>query len=337
MKKTAILIGFGGMGKRYFQSLQLMNFKIIAICEKKEIEKKILKLNTDILITKNFNDLLDLKADLLCVASNTNSRCSIIKKFSEKKNVKRIITEKPLATSLYKCYEILKSVKKNKIRLIINTHRTFSPNYVMIKNLFSKKKEKITSIIVNSPSAGLGNMGSTFFDFGFYFFETHPISVFGSIDKTRTLNPRGKEFRDPGGYGIINFNQNKKLFFDLSENTGLPYTLLLKSKNYEVKIDEINNQFELIKRPNDLRDKPLYYYLFKPIKIKLKPKHKFDVVKMTCFSISQLFKKNFKNDNLKKSIQIMECIFATHISSEKKQIVTLPISRKYYRKEINFA
>ena len=36
MQKTAILIGFGGMGKRYYKTLKLMNFKILVICEKKK-------------------------------------------------------------------------------------------------------------------------------------------------------------------------------------------------------------------------------------------------------------------------------------------------------------
>ena len=56
------------------------------------------------------------------------------------------------------------------------------------------------------------------------------------------------------------------MFFDLSENTGLPYLLNIKSKNNEIKIDEINNNFELISRPNHMQNKPLYFYLFKPNK-----------------------------------------------------------------------
>ena len=35
MSKTAVLIGYGGMGRRYHQSLKLMKIKTIAICEKK--------------------------------------------------------------------------------------------------------------------------------------------------------------------------------------------------------------------------------------------------------------------------------------------------------------
>ena len=40
-----------------------------------------------------------------------------------------------------------------------------------------------------------------------------------------------------------------------------------------------------------MKKKPLYYYLFKPNKNKLKLKHKFDVINMTKYSIKKLFEK----------------------------------------------
>ena len=51
----------------------------------------------------------------------------------------------------------------------MNTFRTISPNFKLVKNLFMKKNENISHIFINSPSAGLGNMGSIFFDLGNYF------------------------------------------------------------------------------------------------------------------------------------------------------------------------
>ena len=50
----------------------------------------------------------------------------------------------------------------------------------------------ITHISILSPSAGLGNMGSIFFDLCNYFLEEKIISVSCQIDKTGTINPRGK-------------------------------------------------------------------------------------------------------------------------------------------------
>ena len=91
---------------------------------------------------------------------------------------------------------------------MINTHRSYSPNFLFLKNIFDKHQEKPTKIFINSPSAGLGNMGSTFFDLGLLFFlMKNQKKNFGIIDKTGTTNPRGKEFNDPGGtvqlYSII--------------------------------------------------------------------------------------------------------------------------------------
>ena len=39
MSKTAILIGYGGMGRRYHQALKLMKINVIAICDKKINQK----------------------------------------------------------------------------------------------------------------------------------------------------------------------------------------------------------------------------------------------------------------------------------------------------------
>tara|TARA_B100000035_G_scaffold76581_1_gene63818 strand:- start:9339 stop:10358 length:1020 start_codon:yes stop_codon:yes gene_type:complete len=339
MPKTAVLIGFGGMGKRYYKALNLMNIKILAICEKnlKNLSTLNLKKTKELLITNNYTKLLNLEADILCVASNTGSRFKIIKNFAEKGKIKKIITEKPLSTTYEECLNIEKIIKKKRIRIIINTHRSLSPNFLMIKKIFKNYNETPNTIFINSPSAGLGNMGSTFFDLGLFFFDTKVKSAIGNIDKTGTVNPRGKKFIDPGGYGIIRFDLNKKLFFNLSENTGLPYEIIVKSENLEIVIDEINNKFVLKERIKKMRNRPLYFYLFKPKIKKLKIKHKFDVAKMTCFSIKEIFKKKFSYYNLKKAINVMGCIFAVHASSKYNKSINLPLEKKYHKIKVNFA
>tara|TARA_Y100000816_G_C26083898_1_gene571672 strand:- start:128 stop:1141 length:1014 start_codon:yes stop_codon:yes gene_type:complete len=337
MYKTAVLIGYGGMGKRYHQALNLMKIKTIAICDNKIKKISDKKFSNDAIITTDYKKLLNVKADLLCIASNTQSRFEILSFFTKKGKIKKIITEKPLSTSYDNCINLAKIIKKNNVKLIVNTHRSFSPNFLMVKEVFKKYKENPTSVFINSPSAGLGNMGSTFFDLGFFFLNEKPKSVVGWIDKTGTINPRGKKFKDPGGYGIINFHNNKKLFFDLSENTGLPYTISVKSKNLEILIDEINNSFVVKQRTKIMKKKPLYFYLFKPKVSKLKIKHKFDVVKMTCFSLKKILKKEFSYKNMDNAVSVMECIFAAHVSSKDSKIIRLPLNKKYHKLKINFA
>ena len=65
MSKTAILIGYGGMGKRYYQALKLMKIKVIAICDK-EINK-ISKENFEkkIIFETDYKALVKYNTDLL--------------------------------------------------------------------------------------------------------------------------------------------------------------------------------------------------------------------------------------------------------------------------------
>jgi predicted dehydrogenase len=332
-KKTAIIIGYGGMGKRYVLALQKMKFKIVGICD---LQKNII-INKKIFFTNNYQNLIKFDADLLCLTSNTVSRYKIIREFIIKSKIKNIITEKPLATNYQESLSILKLAKLYKKKITINSYRPLLKNFYQIKNFTKKINEEIKNFTIMSPSAGLGNMGSVFFDLGIFFLEQKPKSVYCKIDDKNTPSPRGKQFKDPGGYGIINFDKKKRLIFDLSEDTGLPYKIIIKSKNYEFNIDELNNSFKYCFRPTAYIKKPLYYYLFKPITKYFKVYKKYDPVEFTICSIQNLFSKKFNFDTLKRSIQVIELIIACHISSKLSKEIKLPLNKKYFKFSVPFA
>ena len=141
MTKTAILIGFGGMGRRYYQALKMMKIKVLAVCDKNIKKYSNYKFEKNISLVQNYKNLLNHKADLLCLASNTQSRLNILNDFCNHGKIKKILTEKPLSTSYKNCLDIKKTIKKNKIRLIVNTHRSYSPNFKAIKNIFKIRNE----------------------------------------------------------------------------------------------------------------------------------------------------------------------------------------------------
>ena len=91
----------------------------------------------------------------------------------------------------------------------------------------------------------------------------------------------------------------------------MPYQIILKSKNLEVSIDEINNEFIVKERPNKF--KKTCYYLYRPDKKKLVKTQKYDVIQLTKYSINELFKKKFKN-NIINSVKAMEIVFGCHAS-----------------------
>ena len=339
MKKKAIIVGFGGMGQRYYKALKKIDVEVIGICDfKTEKIKKIIK-EKNIIVAKDYKKLLKQNADIVCIVTNTDNRFKIISDFLKKSKIKKILTEKPLAISYKKSVQIFNLAKKKKKHVLVNTYRTISPNYLKVKDFFKKIREEITHITINSPCAGLGNMGSVFFDLANFFLHKKAKSIRGWIDKTKTLNPRGAQFKDPGGYGIINYENNRKVFFDMSENTGLPYKIILKSKNYEFIIDEINNNYYYEKRPKQLNEKPIYYYIFKPEKKKMKLIHKYDTVLMTTYSLKKILNNSrvINYQNIKDAMHVMEIIIGIHISSKLKKEIKIPISKKFHNFSVNFA
>ena len=336
MNKKGIIIGLGGMGLRHIKALSSLKIKIIGVCDKNP--KKIKKINLPGAIkTTNFRKLLNLKADIVCIASNTQSRESILKNFLLFSKIDKILIEKPLAISFGKCLNLnnLINKEKNKKKVIVNTFRTLSPNFRKIKKIFTTQDEKISHISINSPSAGLGNMGSIFFDLSNYFINSEPIFVNCFIDKKGTINPRGKHFKDPGGYGVVRYKNDAKIFFDLSENTSIPYKIILRSKNIEFTIDEINKKYKLEERPKIIRSKPEYFYLYKPDYKIIKSMDKYNVVEMTKYSIRNLFKNKFIS-NIDETINAMQIVFGCHASQSFNKTIKIPLLKKYHNVEIKF-
>ena len=98
--------------------------------------------------------------------------------------------------------------------------------------------------------------------------------------------------------------------------------MILKSKNFEFIIDELNNIIYYKKRPLKLLSKPLYYYLFKPEYKKLKIYEKYNPVNFTKKTIFEIFKKNFKS-NIDNSIDTMKMIIGCHYSYRQKKEIKI--------------
>ena len=113
------IVGMGGMGKMYLKILKKYNVKVVAVCDKKfhKVKDNFYFDNLEILLKKH-------KTDLIIIATTANSRLDIIK-LAIKYNIKKIVIEKPLATSLEEGNKIIKLIKKHKIDCTINHHSRY--------------------------------------------------------------------------------------------------------------------------------------------------------------------------------------------------------------------
>ena len=329
-KKNVLIIGYGGMGKRYHKALKNLGFKNIDILDNKLTDELRIKKN----FFSTFKDINKKRYELICLVTNTVGRIKIFEEIVKLKLTKKIILEKPLSCSIDEALKVKPHL--NKYKVLVNSYRPFLHNYKMLKKIMKKKKEEPVSFTILSPSAGLGNMGSVFFDIGLYFLDEEPVKIKCQIDKALIKNPRGTQFNDPAGFGIIELKNNKRIIFDTFSDTSIPYKMIIRSKNLEIWIDEINNDHIIYEKPEKLKNKPNNYYLFKPIKSKLKIKEKYNPIKFTETTIKEIFSKKFSSNYLR-SLKVMQLIIGCHVSSEKNLNIELPLKKKYFKKYIPFA
>jgi len=112
----------------YFQSFCDLDI------EKTQIITKELQLESKTILTDNYKEAIDLNPDLVVIATNTNSHY-LITEYALKKNVKKIILEKPVAMNKKEAENILKLATIKKAKIWINYERRYHPKYLKLKKI----------------------------------------------------------------------------------------------------------------------------------------------------------------------------------------------------------
>ena len=327
------LVGIGRMGSRHVIAInQLKKAKLVAVCDfkKNKLKKHFVKKYYD------YSKMMSLESiDLLVIATHASSHFPIIKS-AIKHGIRKILCEKPLASSLAEAKEIVKLCKKKKVRIATNHSRRWVLSYQKLKKLISKGViGKIRNINFEMGGGQIGSNGSHVMDLIRYLTNEEPKKVLGKIDKNRKKNPRGKTFIDPGGYGMFILNDGSRMFVDMSEDYGLPFFVKVMGTYGRILIDEKSKRWEIYTRPKKFR------------KLALTKRVKLNKIKFTGESIDQIkcSKQCLKELLSNKKIQCtaydgyksLEMSVGIHNSNFKNNFITFPVSKIFFRKKFNFA
>tara|TARA_B100000965_G_C19588260_1_gene756810 strand:- start:872 stop:1798 length:927 start_codon:yes stop_codon:yes gene_type:complete len=121
----------------------------------------------------DFNKILKKKnIKLFVISSPTKTHEYYIRKLIKHK--KMIYCEKPILDNNKKLDQIIKLIKKNKIKFCVGLNRRFSKEYMIIKKKIKRKRPSMIHIISRSDNHNLDlslRNGGLFFDKGFHFFD----------------------------------------------------------------------------------------------------------------------------------------------------------------------
>jgi len=324
------IIGFGRMGKVYSQVFSSMNIDLDFVCDKKEVNvEKNVKVFRDYKVALESSNV-----DGIIIATHGPTHFEIMKKAIEKE-INYIVCEKPFTTSLKHADEIIDKLKTSKSRLVINYSRRYSQTYAKLKNDLYQKNiiGKPRSVIITCGAGGLSAVGTHFFDLCSFLLQSKVKSVSAFPVDKNLPNPRGKEFKDPGGYVLLNFEDGARAFLDLGDDLGIKPVIEIIGEFGRIVVDEQNKTLVVSGRSTEDRKKPMNLYVLPNPIIKNDPFVLESLDEMITTMLHNLISDSEVTVQVELAREKVEIYSAIRKSFETGFPVTLPLKNEFYEKE----
>lgn len=317
-KLRAGIVGFGGMGQRHFRAYEDTNCEVTAICEfqTERVIEQLPNFPREQIYSCYKEFLKNENLDILSVVSNGPTHAEIVMAAAER-GVPRVFCEKPMATSLVEAERLIETVERTNVRVAVNHLRRWNAEYRKLIAIIKKGVlGEIRHIYFQSGSTGLGNFVIHAFDLMRYLSGSEAAWIMGALDHTGTPNPRGEQFEDPAGFGMVVFENGMRGFVDSSEDTGVQYLFIIVGTYGRIVIDEMNGLWEMRARSQELRSLPLTRYgeTMEPVRFESGP---YDIVQLTREGIRELSGDGGLSCTIEDGLKSLEMVVAFHESEAK--------------------
>ncbi|CAH1192858.1 Inositol 2-dehydrogenase/D-chiro-inositol 3-dehydrogenase [Paenibacillus plantiphilus] len=324
------VIGLGPMGKRHLLALRkIENAEICSVVDLREDTLRMIGEEFSISESCRFQSHIDAirisKPDIVAIATNGPSHYSIFEDLV-RSGVKQILCEKPLATSLRDAQNMADLAKKHRVRLLVNHPRRWCSDYIALKGkLRNGIIGKIESFSFTMGGGQMGCNGTHFIDL-FMFLSGYKVkSVVGFLNDENVPNPRGVQFADPGGYAIFHLFDDTRVFFELTEDIGIPPMITINGTYGRILIEETKGYYTIERRDEETINLPVTRYGTPLTLIEQINFEELDIVNLTGLAYSKLMVDEFENV-VNHAIDALEAIISIHDSHEQgNRKIQLPL------------
>ena len=263
--KTASLLGCGRMGQSHALVLRKLGFSLISVADPIEVAQAQLieRCQGDCLPAgfSHLENLLDFqKPDLLVIATTADGHSSQALQAIEA-GVRLILLEKPVATSLASCQQLIQACERTGARIAVNHQMRFLPQYLIPKELInSPAYGGFRSMHVAAGNFGMAMNGTHYFEAFRFLSDEAPIEVSAKFDLASLPNPRGPQFKDVSGTIRISNSSGRRLYIDASADQGHGVQVTYMARQGRITIDEITGSMTTVVRTAEHRDAPTTRY-----------------------------------------------------------------------------
>ncbi len=222
-----MVVGLGRMGGCHIKAYKNLQIQTVVGADiREEAVSSYQNTYPEHVFSADWRSLLnETRPDIMSIATNGPSHAEIVIE-AARLNIPYILCEKPLTTSIEKADEMIATCNSHGTRLFVNFSLRFFPAFQRLQSLIALHTfGNIRSIHVTVGGAGgLGCIGSHYVDLIQLVMGSEPVRVWGALDSKQTPNPRGSQFRDPGGFGMYTLANGARAFLEMSEDFPQPLT-----------------------------------------------------------------------------------------------------------------
>ena len=150
--------------------------------------------------------LVSERFDIVGVASFAPSHAELVEACAQC-GVRAILCEKPIATRLADAERMIAACQQAESLLVINHNRRFHPHFrELTRRIATGELGELTGVWLQWGTGRLGNVGTHFIDAALMLTGRRVQSVSATLDLTGRADCRGSEFRDPGGWALLRFD-----------------------------------------------------------------------------------------------------------------------------------
>ncbi len=336
----ACIIGLGMQGMRYYQALKELGTELVCVVDvcPEVVQKRVPEYPLDRIYTNVPDAFKAHQPDVVIIATHSAARIQSVRD-TLAAGVKKIFLEKPMATTYQDCLEIKRLTEQAGCLFVVNHLRRFNPNYHQLKEVIDRGViGKVEHMYAQVGAVGLGTEGTHIIDKMRFLTESEIAWVIGFLDTTGTPNPRGPQYKDPGGWGMMQFEDGTRAFIDTCEDTGVPSVLEIVGTYGRIIIEELNNHWAILARSQDDRKLPLTKILTPLKSVPVFSTLPWDVKEFTKMGLKELIfedKVSCSVDDGCRAIEAIMALHASHIQGGKK--IDLPLAEKYHTLEVAWA
>ena len=231
MLRNILIIGFGNIGYRHYQSLSANNiFKTYVVDKKKYRSNKFAeKINQSIY----FNNIIDLKIkeiEILIISTDVKSRIKNLRECIKKFSIKNVILEKIVFNNISEYRFALGLVKNKRIsNIFLNYPRETIKFY---KNLKVEIQTPIKSIIVKGNR---WNMGSNFMHFIYlfkYLTSANKIKILDVNTHKKIYKSKRLGYHEIKGSILLQNEKKQELLIMDRNNLNFQIEIITKDRRY---------------------------------------------------------------------------------------------------------